>query len=62
MEQIPPKSASLLKISSVVLVCGGDFRSRAGQRKRSSFTDMHIWNKPWGFQTPYDDTQGITDM
>ena len=58
-----PKSTSLSKIFSVALLCRGDFRSRAGQRKRSSFTDMQIWDEPWGFQTPpYDDTQGITDM
>ena len=58
-----PKSTSLSKIFSVVLLCRGDFRSRAGQRKRSSFTDMQIWDDPWAFQTPpYDDTQGITDM
>ena len=63
VEQISPKSTSLPKIFSVVLLCRGDFRSRAGQRKRSSFTDMQIWDEPWGFQTPpYDDTQGITDM
>ena len=63
MERISPKSTSLPKIFSVVLLCRGDFRSRAGQRKRSSFTDMQIWDEPWGFQTPaYNDTQGITDM
>ena len=63
MEQISPKSTFLPKIFSVVLLCRGDFQSRAGQRKRSSFTDMQIWDEPWGFQTPlYDDTQGITDM
>ena len=63
VERIFPKSTSLPKIFSVVLLCRGDFRSRAGQRKRSSFTDMQIWDEPWGFQTPpYDDTQGITDM
>ena len=28
---------------------------------RSSFTDMQIWDEPWGFLTlPYHDTQGIT--
>ena len=59
MERISPKSTSLPKIFSVVLLCRGDFRSRAG----SSFTDMQIRDEPWGFQTPlYDDTQGITDM
>ena len=27
---------------------------------RSSFTDMQIWDEPWGFLTlPYHDTQGI---
>ena len=58
-----PKSTSLPKIFSVVLLCRRDFRSRAGQRKRSSFTDMQIWDEPWGFQSPpYDDTQGITDI
>ena len=63
VEQISPKSTSLPKIFSVVLLCRGDFRSRAGQRKRWSFTEMQIWDEPWGFQTPpYDDTQGITDM
>ena len=63
VERISPKSTSLPKIFSVVLLCRGDFRSRAGQRKRSSFTDMQIWDEPWGFQTPpYDDTQGIKDM
>ena len=40
------KSTSLPKIFSVVLLCRGDFRSRAGQRKRSSFTDMQIWDEP----------------
>ena len=50
-------------IFSVVLLCRGDFRSRAGQRKRSSFTDMQIWDDPWGFQTPlYDDTQGRANI
>ena len=61
--EISPQICSLPKIFSVVLRCGGDFRLSAGQRKRSSFTDMQIWDEPWGFQSPpYDDTQGITDM
>lgn len=38
------------------LVCGGDFRSPAGQRKRLSFTDTQICDEPC------NDTQGITDM
>ena len=40
-----------------------NFFLHAGQGKRSSFTDVQIWDEPWGFQTPpYDDTKGITDM
>ena len=34
-----PESTSLPKIFS-----GGDFRSPAGQRKRSTFTDMQLWD------------------
>ena len=37
------KSTSLLKILATFLLCGGDFRSRTRQRKRSSFTDVHFW-------------------
>ena len=63
MEQFSPKSTSLPKIFSVVPLCGGDFDHVPGNEKVSSFTDMQIWDEPWGFQTPpYDDTQGITDM
>ena len=34
-----PESTSLPQIFS-----GGDFRSPAGQRKRSTFTDMQLWD------------------
>ena len=30
-------------ISDLFLLCGGDFRSRARQRDRSCFTDVHFW-------------------
>ena len=55
------KSTSLPKIlSKVSFLCGGDFRSRAGQRKRSSFTNMQIWDEPLRLHTlPYNDTQGV---
>ena len=36
------KSTSLPKILATILLCGGDFRSRARQGKRSSFTDVHF--------------------
>ena len=56
------KSTSALKIiSKVSFLCGGDFWSLARQRKRSSFTDMQIWDEPLRLQAlPYDDTQGIS--
>ena len=36
------KSTSLPKISATILLWGSDFRSRARQGKRSSFTDVHF--------------------
>ena len=36
------KSTSLPKISAKIVLCGGDFQSRARQGKRSSFTDVHF--------------------
>ena len=59
VEHISRQSTSLRKIfSEVSFLSGGDFQSCAGQRKRSSFTDMQILDEPWSFQTqPYDDTQ-----
>ena len=33
---------SLPKILATILLCGGDFPSRARQGKRSSFTDVHF--------------------
>ena len=65
VEQIPPKSTSLPKIFSVVLLCGGDFRLSAGRKEKDQVLPIcrYETNEPWGFQTPpYDDTKGITDM
>ena len=36
------KSTSLPKILATILLCGGDFRSRAKQGKRSSYTNVHF--------------------
>ena len=65
VEQIPPKSTSLPKIFSVVLLCGGDFRLSAGRKEKDQVLPIcrYETNEPWGFQTPpHDDSKGITDM
>ena len=65
VEQIPPKSTSLPKIFSVVLLCGGDFRLSAGRKEKDQVLAIcrYETNEHWGFQTPpSDDTKGITDM
>ena len=65
MEQIPPKSTSLPKIFSGVLLCGGDFRLSAGRKEKDQVLAIcrYETNEHWGFQTPpSDDTKGITDM
>ena len=55
-----PNQLFCRKYSAKFLLYGGDFWSRAGRRKRSSFPDMQIYDEPWTLQTPpYDDTQGI---
>ena len=65
VEQIPPKSTSLPKIFSAVLLRGGDFRLSVGRKEKDQVLPIcrYETNEPWGFQTPpYDDTKGITDM
>ena len=61
MEQIPPKSTSLPKIFSGVLLCGGDFRLSAGRKEKDQVLAIcrYETNEHWGFQTPpSDDTKG----